>query len=491
MLRAILRGTREQQHSPLVLTRGDDRVHERHLPGGDRSGLVEHGGVDATRRLEHLAALDHDAQLRGTTRAHHDRGGRGQAERARAGDDQHGDRGRERLVGRVTGEQPDGQGAQRDQDHGRHEDGRDLVREPLHRGLGALRLGDQPPDLGQRGLAPDMGRFHDQPARRVHRRPEHRVPDGHVDRDRLSGEHRDVDRGRTVHDPAVRRDLLARTYDEAVADGELVDGDLVATLEPGRLHAQREEGPERVTRTPARTRFEVLAEQEQRDDRATRLEVDVRVAATAAGHGLHAGRRRVEEHERDDRPQPCCRGAERHEGVHRDRAVAEVGQGRLVERPAGPEDHGRRKHQRDPLPAREHERGHHRDEDQRDGEHRGDDETRPDDFCPESAVVVLVAAAVVGAVRYRVAEVMHLRAERVGPGGVLVVQDGGRLGGQVHPAFAHAVEPAQATLEPAHAGRAGHPLDREIDPLRLGMCSGMRCGHHVLLVCTSTPVNVG
>ena len=52
--------------------------------------------VDPARLLEHLGALDQDAELRAAAGADHERGRRRQAERARAGDDQHGDGGRER-----------------------------------------------------------------------------------------------------------------------------------------------------------------------------------------------------------------------------------------------------------------------------------------------------------------------------------------------------------------------------------------------------------
>ena len=39
-------------------------VDQLHPALGDRAGLVEHRGVDRLGRLEHLAALDHDAELR-------------------------------------------------------------------------------------------------------------------------------------------------------------------------------------------------------------------------------------------------------------------------------------------------------------------------------------------------------------------------------------------------------------------------------------------
>jgi len=38
----------------------------------------------------------------------------------------------------------------RDRQHDRHEDGRDAVREALHRRLARLRLGDEPADLRRR-----------------------------------------------------------------------------------------------------------------------------------------------------------------------------------------------------------------------------------------------------------------------------------------------------------------------------------------------------
>ena len=75
-------------------------------PCGDRAGLVEHDRVDPPRVLQHLATLDDDAELRRPSGADHDRRRRGQPERAGAGDDQHRDGGRERLVGAVAGDQP-------------------------------------------------------------------------------------------------------------------------------------------------------------------------------------------------------------------------------------------------------------------------------------------------------------------------------------------------------------------------------------------------
>ena len=75
---------------------GDDDVDEAHPAGGDGAGLVEHDGVDPARGLEHLRALDQQAELRAAAGADHQRRRRREPERARAGDDQHRDGGGER-----------------------------------------------------------------------------------------------------------------------------------------------------------------------------------------------------------------------------------------------------------------------------------------------------------------------------------------------------------------------------------------------------------
>ena len=113
--------------------------------------------------------------------------------------------------------QPGHERDHRDHEHDGHEHRRDAVGQALHRRLRALGLLDQARDLRQRGVVADPGGLDDQPAAGVERGAEHRVAGHDVDRHRLAGEHRDVDRRRAVDDGAVGRDLLARAHDEAVA----------------------------------------------------------------------------------------------------------------------------------------------------------------------------------------------------------------------------------------------------------------------------------
>ena len=64
-------------------------VDQRHHAGRDGAGLVEHDRVDLTGRLEHLGTLDQQPELGAAPGADEQGCGRGEAERARAGDDQH------------------------------------------------------------------------------------------------------------------------------------------------------------------------------------------------------------------------------------------------------------------------------------------------------------------------------------------------------------------------------------------------------------------
>ena len=71
-------------------------------------------GVDPAGGLQHLRALDQDAELRAAAGADQQRGRGGEAQGARAGDDQHRDGGGERGRGREPGAEPDREGGDGD-----------------------------------------------------------------------------------------------------------------------------------------------------------------------------------------------------------------------------------------------------------------------------------------------------------------------------------------------------------------------------------------
>src|SRR6185437_3906411 len=189
---------------------------DRHPAGGDRAGLVQHHGVDGTGGLERLVALDEDAHP-GTAPGRHDQGGRGgQAQRAGAGDDQHGQRGADRVAGGTAGHEPADERERGAGQHGRDEHGADPVGQPLDAGLARLGLLDQLEHVGELGVGADAFGPDDQAAGQHDGAAGDRVAGGGVDRDRLAGHHAAVDRGLAGQDLAVGGDPLPRPDHEAL-----------------------------------------------------------------------------------------------------------------------------------------------------------------------------------------------------------------------------------------------------------------------------------
>ena len=196
---------------------GHDHLHEAHPPARDRAGLVEHDRVDHPRRLQHLRALDQQPELGAAAGADHERGRRGEPERARAGDDEHGHGGGERERRALPRAEPEAQGGDGKPDHDRHEHAGHAVGEPLDRRLAGLRLGHEAGDLRQRRIGADLRGAHDQSPAGVHRGARDLRPGAHLDGHGLAREHAHVNRRGALLDETVRRDLLARADHEAVA----------------------------------------------------------------------------------------------------------------------------------------------------------------------------------------------------------------------------------------------------------------------------------
>ena len=362
MLARVLERSGEPEHlGPRGAVQRHD-LDELERARGDGAGLVEHDGVDAAGLLEHLGAPDQDPELRAAPGADHQRRRRGEAERARAGDDQHGDRRAERRGGARRRRRASATSvASETDDHDRDEDGRDTVDEPLDRRLARLRLGDEARDLRERGLGADPRRAHDEAPVGVERRADDLVAGADLDRDGLAGEHRLVDRRLAELDDAVGGDLLARPHDESVADAELVDGHehLLSAAQHARLlRAQLEQRADRLARAAAGARLEVAAEQDQRRDHRGDLEVGV---------GVDPGE------QDDDRPRPRRERAERDQRVHRRGAVAQVAAPRRGGTASRPRTRPASRARARATPSPELERRRHREHDERGGE-RGRDE---------------------------------------------------------------------------------------------------------------------
>ena len=359
---------------------GGHDVDEAHHAGGDGAGLVEHDRVDPPGGLEDLRPLDDHAELRAPAGADHDRRRRGQAEGARAGDDQHGDGGGERD-GRVLADpEPEPEGGDGQGDDDRHEHRRDAVGQSLHRRLAALGVLHETGDLGELGVGTDPGRPHDQSTTGVDGGTGHGVAGADVDRDRFAGEQRGVDRRRAVFDDAVGGHLLTRADDEAVADGELGDRDalLDAVAQHGDvLGAQLQQRPESGAGASLGAGLEVAAGEDERRHPGGDLEVDeagthvpIGGPREPVGHPRDTG---VTEEQRVQRPSERRQHPDRDQRVHRGGGVTQVEPGRPVEWPRPPGDDGRGQRQRQPLPVVELPGLHHRQHDHRHRQHdRGD-----------------------------------------------------------------------------------------------------------------------
>ena len=204
---------------------------ERRVAAGDGAGLVQHDGGEAAGRLQGLAAADQDAELGGLAGADHDRGRGGQAERAGAGDDQHGDGGADgehQPVGvRAEDSQPTKVSAARRA--GRRARTRRRPGRP-----GAASGAFEPWASSTRRTiwasvvsAPTAVGADDEGAGAVEGGADDGWSPGRlVDRHALAGEHPLVDGGRALDDDAVDGHLLAGPDPDQVADGDLLDGDV-------------------------------------------------------------------------------------------------------------------------------------------------------------------------------------------------------------------------------------------------------------------------
>ena len=446
----MLRGRLQRAGEPDRLGVVRHHLVHAHPAGGDGAGLVEHHRVDPPGLLEDAGVADHHAELRRAAGAHQQRGRGREPQGAGTGDDQHGHRGDE-AARRVAEQRPDGEREGRQRQDDRHEHGGHPVGQPLHGRLGGLGVPDQLRDPGDRGVPADACHLDDQPPRRVERRAGDLVAGLLVDGDALAGEHRLVDTRAAVEDHPVGGHLLAGPDQEPHPGTQQGDVDQPlgpVVVEQGRLlGAELEQLAQGRAGALPGPRLRPPAEQQEGGDGRGHLDVGVH----PAGDRLY------------DRPAVGDQGAQGDEGVHGAGAVPGVDRRGPVERPAGPQHHGRREQQGGPA----HERGvgdarRHRQHEHQQGE-RGRDE--------QPAPVVVGQALLLATGRRRGV----LRGHRRGVAGALDRADqqvdvhrarrvvDRRRGRRQVDGRAHPVEPVELLLHPADAGRAGHPADEQVD----------------------------
>ncbi len=440
------------------------------LAARDRAGLVEDDGGDLVGPFQRLAAPDQDAVLGPLPGADHDRGRRGQPERAGAGDDQHRDEGLQRQgEARVRPEdEPGREGERREDEHRRDEPTGDGVGQPLDRGLRHLRLLDQLDDLGQRGLLADARRPQDERAAAIEGRADHLVAGALLDRQALAGQHRLVNGRAALDHDAIDRHLVAGADAQQIARDHLRQRDVgfLAVADDARLRRGKPEQPrDRRAGIGPCPCLQVAAQKDEGDDHHGRFVVDLGLqpqALDAAGRESDQGG--------DDRAVAVGRrGADGDQRVHVGAAMPRRRPGRAVELPPGPELHRRRQHEhrQEKAGVVEGERQEHR-QHQRHADGEADAELQA--HLPQitltrriDTVTRLVLRS--GSLTDLVARARHGGAQVVARGRAGVEGNGGALGGQVDRGRLDPRHLQQRPLDPAHAGGAGHPANRQGDLL--------------------------
>ena len=423
--RRVLDGAGEPEHlAPRGAVQRLD-ADEPHPPLCDSAGLVEHDGGGVARLLEHLRPLDQHAELRagpvptssavGVAKpsAH----GQAMISTATAAANANAEVG--------AGAEPEPERRDRDRDHDRNEDGGDPVGEPLDWGL-RLCLGDEPPDLGDGGIGTDMGGADDEPARDVDGRADRLVARTDLDRHALASQERGVDGGRARLDHTVGGDLLAWPDNEEVADLQRLDRDaplLAVGAEHGDvLRAQLEQRLQRGAGAALRARLEVATHQDQDDDDRGDLEVDLTAAGARPERELEVHpHRRVAASPRKSAYNDHAHAARvpiEISSAHRRGTVPCVDERGPMEGPAAPEHDRGRELEREPLPAVELERRHHREQEHGQRQHRRDEQPEAE----RRGQVLGTASSAVSSLGKR-----GLVAGRLDRGDQLLRRDGGRV----------------------------------------------------------------
>ena len=269
---------------------------------GQRPGLVDHQRVDLLHQLERFGVLDEHAFLCPAPDADDDGYRCGEAQRARAGDDEHRD-GDDQCIGQRRRRAD--QGPHRNRNGGDGDDGQD---EPA---------GDQVGKLLDRCARTTCLAHHVHDAREqricTHLLGAHRERPGLIDgaagdlaagdflgRDGLTGQHRLVDAGLAVDDLAVDWNLGAGFHAQDVAGDHVLEADFLVgsvRLHPnGGVRCKAQQVLDGARRLRPRPQLEHLAEQHQGHDDRGGLEVQRQsraqcetLAASSRGRRWHTG----------------------------------------------------------------------------------------------------------------------------------------------------------------------------------------------------------
>ena len=306
----------------------------------------------------------------------------------------------------------------------------------------------------------------------------------HLNRHRLTRQQGRIHRRRALDHHAIRGNLLTRAHQEQVIRHEVLHRNLhllrhallIGAQQSRLLRTHAQQGAQRLRRTVASAVLNRAANQQEQRHHGRRIKIQRRMVAgkhrpETTARMMHMRRQRRVHEQLRQRIEIRQHHAERHQRIHRGRAVTGVDERGAVERCGAPERDRRGQNRHDPAPVRELERREHRNQENRHTQNR-----RINNAVSEAVIhargAVLVAAVgcarISGGTRARAVLEVRLVAGTVdGLNDLLVAHargydDACRLQRQVHRRV-NAGDFAELTLHTTHAGCAGHTLNIHVD----------------------------
>ena len=418
------------------------------------------------QQLQSLSLSEKDAHLRPSANADHDRGRRGEAHGAGAGDNQNRHSVHQPECQRRIGpeQKPDAECQQRERDDRRDEIHRHPIHHRLDRDFPALGVLDHPDDLREHGVSANGGGAEDQVSILVDRSAYDSGAGGLRHRNRLSGDHAFIHVAFTFGHFAVHRQPFARTDFDQIADGDFRHihlKALAAALNAGRFRGEPHQPLDRLRRAPLRPRLHPASDQDQRHDNGGGLIVYV-----------HRGvRQKAWRKGRDYGEKISCARADRDQAVHVRSAARESRQASSEESPARPGEHRRGEGQLDQPAGLHADRRHDKMVHSRDQmaahlqhENRQCEQTRRQNAAPEAARFVFSLGDAVNRGVFVPKRARDLTLERDRGDQLFWLSDSRdhRLfGRQIDIGRGDAGDGAKGAFNPRRAARACHALNGE------------------------------
>ena len=451
---------------------GDDEIRHGGLAAGDGAGFVEQHGVHLVGFFQRLGVANQHTVFRPLARAHHDGRGRGQPQRAGAGNDEHRhevDQCQRHPALHRRQIKPQHEGQDGNDHHRGHEHSAHPVGQPLNGGAAALGGFHQLHDLREQGVGAHLGDAKAEGAGFVEGGAEHRVAGLLGHRQALAGEHGLVHGRAAVFDEAVGGHLLAGAHHHEVAQLHLLDGHVhllaVGAHQAGSFGLQAQQGFHGGRGLGFGAQLQHLAQQNQGDDGGRGVVIDLWLQPAAEEEARrHRGGQAVAKR---------CARAHGDERVHVGRAVLEAVPGRGIKLAPAVEQHRQREGQQQVIkhghrhrprkrpPQHEHTQRHderrqhrrHRKAALEPGVGRG--------FLPVDFGLPFGGAGVGRPLGHGVAGAHHGGFQAGGGGLGGPVLHGGLFGGEVDQRALYARGAAEGFLDGRRARGAGHALNVE------------------------------